>query len=151
MRAPAIGVKMLLGVLVLGAATTGAVQAACRTSELAGTWYAMGISGNVVGSYFDISNRCKITINTTGSIVASSSSCTYYDWTGAGTSNITGGRLTVNSSCAVNGTIDICEPDGCTSIRVQFAQMQRDKTAFPLQGFSTSDRGFRYNLHFVKR
>lgn len=152
MRARGFGSKMLLGCLVLAAATvSGVAQAACRTADLAGTWYAMGVSGNIVGSYFDISNRCKIQISSTGAIIASGSSCNFYDWTGDGTSNITGGKLKVSSYCAITGYISICEPNGCGHIRIPYAQMESSKDAFPLQGFFNADPGFRYNLHFVKR
>jgi hypothetical protein len=152
MRRP-VSAKVLFGCLglALGAATLGSAQAACRQADLAGVWYGMGISGNIVGSYFDISNRCKLQINSTGAVVASGSSCYYTDWTGSGTSNITGGRLSINQYCGITGTITVCEPNGCGTLRVQFAQMERNKLSFPLQGYTVGNNGFRYNLNFVKQ
>lgn len=152
MRAPAMVGKLLFGCLVLaGLSTTGVSQAACRQADLTGAWYAMGISGNVVGSYFDITNRCKVQLSSNGTVLASASSCTYFDWTGRGTANITGGMLTVSASCAVTGYIGICEPNGCTNMRVTFSQMDKSKATFPLLGYSGSDAGFRYVLTFVKQ
>lgn len=153
MRAPTIGRKLLLGCLglAMGIATTGVSYAACRQADMTGTWFAIGVSGNIVGSYFDITNRCKIQISSTGAVVASGSSCVYYDWNGEGTSPIVGGRLKVSSSCSITGYVAICEPGGCVTMRVPYAQMERNKTSFPLQGYSLSDPGFRYVLTFVKR
>lgn len=152
MRRPVLA-KVLFGCvgLVMGVATVATAQAACRQSDLAGVWYGMGISGNVVGSYFDISNRCKLQITSTGTVIASGSSCVYYDWTGSGTSRITGGRLYVNSACGISGSISICEPNGCGTMRISYAQMEANKLAYALQGFTLGNRGFRYNLNFIKQ
>ncbi|HEY9199557.1 MAG TPA: hypothetical protein VIR60_09335 [Gammaproteobacteria bacterium] len=135
----------------MGIASIGVSQAACRQADMTGTWFAMGVSGNIVGSYFDITNRCKIQVNTAGAVVASGSSCTYYDWTGEGVSPVTGGKLKLASNCSITGYVSICEPGGCITMRVAVAQMESNKTAFPMQGYSASDPGLRYVFNFVKR
>ena len=152
MRVHADSKKILIVCIALlsGSVMAGTAHAACRQADLTGVWHGMGVSGNVIGSYFDIANRCKITVNSRGRVVASGSSCRYYDWTGTGTSNITGGWLSISPSCTVAGTVYICEPTGCGPIRVT-AQMERSKTSFPAQAHSVANRGFRYSLNFVKR
>lgn len=152
MRAQADAKKIGLACvgLLVASMAIGTAQAACSQADLTGVWHGMGVSGNVVGSYFDIANRCKITVNSRGRVVASGSSCTYYDWTGAGTSRITGGTLSISNACTISGTIQICEPTGCGPIRVT-AHMERSKTSFPAQAYSVANRGFRYVLNFVKR
>lgn len=152
MRARADSKKLIMACigLLLGPVTVGSVQAACSKADLTGVWYGTGVSGNVVGSYFDITNQCKITVNSRGRVVASKSSCTYYDWTGSGASNITGGALSISSACAITGSVTICEPTGCGSVRIS-AHMERSKMSFPAQAYSVANRGFRYILNFVKR
>lgn len=147
------GKKALMGCLGLAAGVLLAdvSQAACVQGDLTGTWHAVGIAGNIIGSYFDITNRCKVKLASTGTVVTSASGCTYNDWTGTGTSTISGGQLTTTSACLVHGTIRICESNSCTDMRVQFAQMARDKNTFDLLGYARSNTGFKYVFRFTKQ
>ena len=138
----------LLLVLIVG---TGDVTAACSQTDLAGTWHALGVSGDVLYGYLEETNRCKIRVSSTGAIVATGSNCVTKTYLGTGWTNITGGRLTVNTACAVTGTVHLCDASGCGSIRVESAQLERNKAAFPMIGYSYNNPYWLFSFHAVKR
>ena len=127
------------------------MHAACRQTDLAGTWYAFGVSGDVGTAYLEQASRCKFSVNSRGTIVASGSSCLTRDYGGNSTASIRGGSLSVNSTCAVTGNVNVCTPMGCFAIRIQAAQMERTKTSFPLIGYSNVNPFWLVSLQAVKR
>ncbi|MBI5460760.1 MAG: hypothetical protein HY941_01065 [Gammaproteobacteria bacterium] len=135
--------RMLL--LVASLVMSGLASAACTQADLAGTWYAIGVGGDVNAGTFDEIDRCKVRVGSTGGVIATGSSCSFRGGSGTDTSNITGGSLALSSSCAVTGSIRFCNAYGCASIRIQYAQMERGKDAFAMAGYITSspsDVGF---------
>lgn len=138
-----------LGMLLL--ISVGCAHAVCSQADLTGTWYAIGIGGNVGSGSLDEIDRCKIRVSSTGAIIASGSSCSYRVWNGTGTSNITGGSVRISSSCAVTGNARFCNSYGCATMLIQYAQMERNKTAFAMAGYiwgSPQEVGF---MEFVKQ
>ena len=129
----------------------GGAQAACRQADLAGTWYAFGVSGDVGRAYLEQASRCKFSVNSNGTIIGSGSSCLTRDYSGNSTASISGGSLKVNLACTVTGVVNVCTPAGCFGIRVQAAQMERTKTSFPMIGYSNVNPYWLVSLQAVKR
>lgn len=115
--------------------SAGGAQAACSQADLTGTWYAVGVGGNVGSGSFDEIDRCKIRISSTGAVIATGSSCSHRYWAGTAASNITGGSIKVASSCVVTGSLRFCNSNGCSTGIIQYAQMERGKTAFAMAGY----------------
>ena len=109
------------------AAVPTTVGAACQQANMAGTWYALGIAGDAAYGTLSEIDRCKIVVNSGGTVVGTRSSCVYRHGSGTASMNVTGGQLRVSPACAVTGSVRICVSGGCASMRVQHAQMARDK------------------------
>ena len=77
---------------------TGSAWATCPDIE--GTWDAEVWAGNASGTQHW--NQCTLTISPTGLIEPGG---TYTDFIGE-TSDITGGQLTMNGDCEIQGTIE---------------------------------------------
>ena len=138
----------LLAAAVLSA--SGA-QAACTQADLTGTWYSMGVSGDLYYGSMDEIDRCKIVIGSTGAIVASASSCIMKDTFGQYTVGISSGSFKVTSTCAVSGSMRLCYSGICITGRVPYAQLARDKNILPMLGISASDPDVIFSYTAVKR
>ncbi|MBI5040261.1 MAG: hypothetical protein HZB57_03385 [Gammaproteobacteria bacterium] len=137
-------VPACLGVL-LGVFAPLLAQATCTQADLAGTWYAMFVDGDVIQSEFNSTVRCKVVVSSTGAVTANSTGCKARTSNDAGTGvinrtvAITGGSLTVNSSCAISGRLGINDGAGNTTLTVQYAQMARDKNTFAFTIYHDGD------------
>ena len=118
-------------------------QGACSQNNLTGTWYAYGNSGNEI-------ERCKIKVNSSGSIVGSKSKCSARDATGRFSLNIGGGNLQVSSACVVKGRINFCEAS-CTALRIEHGMLERDKNILTVEGYLVVDPRYTASLVGVKK
>lgn len=125
-------------------------QAACTQADLTGTWHAFGISGDVNTGYFEQTSRCKFRVNSAGTILASASACIVRDYGGNTAADVTGGSLRVSAACAITGNVNVCASGFCFGIRVQAAQMEKSKTAFPMIGYSTRNPYWLISFQAIK-
>ena len=110
--------------LLWGMLSPVSVQAECVQSELAGTWYI----------YAPAMLRCKVKVNSSGTIVASKSKCSFRDETGRYSGNIAGGNMSISSGCKVTGKMKVCG-DGCESIKIEHGRLERDKNMIILEAY----------------
>lgn len=130
-----ISFALLLSMLSPFPAYSGCVQ-----SDLQGTWYA----------YAAAMMRCKIKVNSSGSIVASNSKCVVRDETGRYSLNIGGGNLGVSNACVVKGKIKLCEA-GCTGFIIEHGMLERDKNMVILEGYAAADPAASLSLVGAKK
>jgi hypothetical protein len=125
--------KIALATTVLFGASQS--YAACAQSDLAGTWYFNGITGDSYEGYFWETDFCKIRFNSTGNVVKSSSQCKFRDSLGKATLDIIGGSLALNASCKISGKIKYDLGDGfSTNFVLDDARMDRGKTMITMVG-----------------
>ena len=110
--------------LLLGVLSPEFSHAGCVQSELAGTWY----------TYAPAMLRCKIKVNSSGTIVASKSKCSLRDETGRYSGNVSGGNMSVTSGCKVTGKMTVCG-DGCEKIKIEHGRLERDKNMIILEAY----------------
>lgn len=136
---------------VSGTVLSGTASAACTRANTVGTWYAMGVSGDGYFGEMGETDRCKLVVNSNGRIVASGSSCAYRDARGQFNFRVTGGAINVTSACAVIGSINVCDAGFCSIIRIQYAQMARDKNTFSMVGYLDIDPDVVFSFKVVKQ
>ena len=132
-------------------ALPGVADAVCTRANAIGTWYAMGVSGDGYFGEMGETDRCKLVVNSNGRIVASGSSCAYRDARGQFNFRVTGGAINVSSVCAVTGSINVCDAGFCSIIRIQYAQMARDKNTFSMVGYLDIDPDVVFSYKAVKQ
>ena len=123
--------------------------AGCSQADLAGTWitYALSIDSSGL-AYYPQTNRCKVKINSSGSIVTSKSSCFVRNWIGTNYVNITGGKVSVSSNCNLSGSIIIGVLD---EIIIDYGTLSKDKHTFSLIGFNEAYQDYITHLNGVKK
>ena len=127
-------------------------QAGCVQSELAGTWYTYSMSVDSSGSFAPQTNRCKVRINSSGSVVASKSSCIARSWPGLINVNVTGGSINVGSGCNLSGTLNIYSPEGGSgTIKLQYGTVASDQKTISLVAYDASNPAYITHLTGVKR
>ena len=137
-----LGMSMLSPVLV---------HAGCSQSDMTGTWYAYSMSADSAGYYYPQTNQCKVKISSSGSIVASKSSCKMRSITGLVAVNITGGSIKVNSSCKLSGSMKISSVYGNDTIKLEFGSAAKDKRTLSLVGYDVDDPTYISYLSAVKQ
>lgn len=110
-----------LGLIMLSPVVT---HAECAQSDIAGTWYI----------YAPAMLRCKIKVNSSGSIVASRSKCSFRDETGRYTMNLSGGNVSISSGCNITGKMTVCE-DECVNLKIEHGRLERDKNMVILETY----------------
>ncbi len=130
--------KLALTIFVLFGA--GQSYAACTQSDMTGTWYFNGFSGDTFSGILFETNFCKIRVNSSGKIRNTGSQCNFRDSDGKGPAlNVKGGNLTVKSSCAITGRVKICEGEDCVDLVIDDAKMDSGKTVVTLVGRASDD------------
>jgi hypothetical protein len=122
-------------IMMLGMCLPTNVLAACYQSNMTGTWFTYGVSGDTYYGAMTETDRCKIRINSTGTIIGKGSSCIWRDYVGTHTLNIAGGSLKVDKYCKVTGRVKFCDSGLCAYMRIQFARMARDKNTISMLGY----------------
>lgn len=140
MKAYAKNKYFIIGCLVgaLGLSAPIAVEASCLQSDLTGTWYATGVFGNTSGS-FNGDLRCKLIVSSTGGITPTGSSCIIRDNSGKFTMSLGASALKVGSGCGLSGNIQVCGTQGCDNHKVDYGQIDKDKTILNANLFTTTD------------
>ena len=125
--------------------------AGCSQSDLAGTWDTYSMSVDSSGLLSPQTDYCKVRINSSGSIVASKSSCKVRSWPGLLNGNIAGGSIKVNSSCKLKGSVTIIGTDVQAIIKLEYGTAAKDKRTFSLVGYDTINPTYITHLTGVKR
>ena len=113
----------------------GQSYAACTQSDLTGTWYLNGVTGDTWFGDFWETDFCKVRVNSNGKVVGSSSQCVYRDGLGKDTLNIVGGELLINASCKITGKIRYDLGGGLrTNFIVDDARMDNGKSVITVAG-----------------
>jgi len=116
------------------------VHAGCVQGDLEGTWY----------TFAPAMMRCKVNVNSSGSIVASKSTCSIRDETGVFKLNVGGGSLEISSACKVVGKMRLCDAR-CTGFKIENGRLERDKNIVVLQGYPVIDPSGSMSLVGVKK
>ena len=101
--------------------------------------------------YASRTDRCKIKLNSTGSIVASKSSCKLIDYSGVFTVPVAGGNIVVKSNCSLNGNIKLITPGGLSTVVMKYGTAAKDMHTFSVVGFDNNNPDFINHLTAVKR
>ena len=125
-------VKSTLAIFMLLGASLS--YADCEQSDLKGTWYFTGVTGDTLFGDFWETDFCKIKVNLTGKVVDSSSQCEARDFEGKYGFDISGGALAINSSCSITGKFKLCEDTACIFLKIDDARMDKGKTVITLAG-----------------
>lgn len=125
--------KMLVMAILLPLSVSA--HASCKAADLAGTWYASGMSGDFSAEEIDTTDQCKFTLSNTGAISGTSGSCKFYGEDGRYSGKITTGKFTISSNCDVSGTITECEGSDCYQFIIERSRMDRSKSIMALLGY----------------
>jgi hypothetical protein len=129
---------LIIATLVLASISA---QAACKTSDLKGTWYASGVGGNVEEYAFESTESAKLSISSAGSISSSSSSFSVRAVDGGLYSlKSGGGKLSISSACNIAGTFKLCFEDVCDSYVVEKSKMDRSKNIMTVIYYDKDDK-----------
>lgn len=131
----AVGFAVLAGLIGM----SGEAGAACVQTDLTGTWHAVGAFGNANLDGFEEYIRCKIVLNSAGTVVISQSTCRGRDNVGSFTVTFAGGSVRVSSACAITG--NLVYEAGATDLRqvIEFGQMARDKNIFTFATYQNTN------------
>ena len=129
--------------LLLGMISPMLAQGACSQSDLTGVWYTYGSDMGEIA-------RCKIKVNSSGSIVGSRSKCTARDATGRYSLNVGGGYMGVADNCIVKGNLKFCE-GGCVKANIEHGMLERDNNILTVEGYLVVDPSAVFYLVGVKR
>ena len=110
-------------------------HAGCSQSDLAGTWYAYSMSADALGSFPPATIDCKVKINSSGSIVASKSSCNMRDYSDPVNSPVSGGNMKVTSGCNLSGTLKLDTPVGRQTLKIGRGTLSKDKVTLFAVGY----------------
>jgi len=113
---------------------TSQSYAACLQSNLTGTWYFTGITGDTLLAEFWQTDSCKVKVNSTGKIVMSVSQCKFRDADGKRNFDIIGGKLALNSSCRITGRIRFSDGVSSAYFNIDDARLDKGKTVFTMVG-----------------
>jgi hypothetical protein len=126
------------------------VSAVCAQANLTGTWYAVGVSGNVRTRAFDTYMRCKVVLSSLGAVVPSLSSCIGRDDVGRFIATVSAGTVRVSPACAITGTLTF-NAGGAVRSTIEFGQMSTDKNIFTFTLYQNSDPDVLGSFTAVKR
>ena len=127
-------------------------KASCSQADLKGTWYTYSMSADSYGVSAPQTNRCKVVFNSSGSIVASKSSCKLRSYPGLINVNIKGGTIKVNSGCNLSGSVRIFSSfAGSGNIKLEYGTVAKDKRTFSVVGYDTSSPSYITQLNGVKK
>ena len=124
-------VKVALALFVLFG--TNQSYAACEQSNLTGTWFFNGLSGDLLLNDWE-TDFCKIKVNSEGKIRNTGSQCKFRTADRKGTVNVQGGKLVISSGCAITGKITACEDGFCINLVIDAARLDKGKTVITLVG-----------------
>ena len=125
------------------------VQAGCNQSDLTGAWYSYSMSVDSVGSYAARSYRCKVKINSSGSIVASKSTCILRDYTGQFKVGVAGGSINADSKCNLSGAVKLSS--GLGFVDMDHGKLAKDKNTFAVTTHDRDRPGYITHLTAVKQ
>ena len=145
-RSTLIGAGLLLSIL-----SPILVHAGCVQGDLKGTWYTHSMSIDSAFIYAPQVSRCKIKINTSGTIVASSSSCKARTYDGLHSGNVTGGKIDVSSKCSLSGSMKAYSSGSTARSKIEYGKLSKDKTTFSAIGYSADNPDWIYHLSGVKQ
>lgn len=141
----AVGCVVFLGLM------PGWAAAACAPEDFRGTWYVLGVAGDVSYGALTEIDRCKISLTSYGRLAPGSSSCFYRYGNGTGTMTVSGAAFYVSSGCVVDGTMRVCTAAGCGTLRTQAGQIARDKNTMTMPMFLHDNRSIVAFYKFVKQ
>ena len=129
-------VKVALALFVLFG--TNQSYAACEQSNLTGTWFFNGLSGDLLLNDWE-TDFCKIKVNSTGTILNSGSQCKFRTTDGKDSIDVQGGNLAIRSNCSIKGKITVCDSGFCGNLVIDNARLDKGKTVITLVGRASFD------------
>ena len=142
-------IKHVIAALALGQMVmVGQASAACVAGNIAGTWYShMAFWNSVDGTRSDGWLRCKLVVNSSGGVSATSK-CV--DETGA--AHVATGTLKVSAACGVTGTLTVSHNgivDGRAALR--YVQMDLSHNSFSGLGVVSTESEVKFSVSAVKQ
>ncbi|MEN8204862.1 MAG: hypothetical protein ABFS24_02505 [Pseudomonadota bacterium] len=126
-------------------------QASCDLSDAVGVWKIYGVSGNTFNGKMSETDRCKIKINSSGSIVGSSSACKFRDSSGKHELDVDKGNIEVNKHCVVTGFIRLCSSGACVKQIIEHGTLSAEKNVISFVGYSNPDPDLVFFFTGLKR
>ncbi|MEN8204864.1 MAG: hypothetical protein ABFS24_02515 [Pseudomonadota bacterium] len=123
----------------------------CNQSDLTGTWKTYGVSGDTFNGKMNETDRCKITINSSGGIVGSSSACKFRDKTGVHKLDVVKGNMEINKHCVVTGFLRLCSGDECVKQIIEHGTLSTEKDVLSILGYSKSDPDAVFSMTGLRR
>ena len=127
------------------------VQASCVLEDMPGTWMTYGVSGDTFYGEMSSTDRCKIKVNSSGSIVGSASYCKYRDRKGVHNLDVASGKMEVNSNCVITGTLRLCRRGVCVKQIIENGTLSTEKNVFSIVGYSKPDPDLVFSFTGLKR
>ena len=143
-RSTLIGAGLLLSLL-----NPILAHAGCSQSDLTGAWYTYSMSVDSSGRIASRAYRCKVKVNSSGSIVSSKSSCIFRDWGGQFSVGINGGSIRTNTKCNLDGVVFLSS--GIGAIDMDHGTLAKDKRTFYLTAHDRDRLGYITHITAVKR
>ena len=121
--------------MVLGG-LAGQAGAVCAQTDGTGTWYAFAVAGNSARGGFDSYVRCKIVLNSLGTVLTTSA-CKGRDDVGVYYASVTGGLVKVWPGCAITGYLIL----GGARYTIEYGQMAQSKNiiSFAIYQYANPD------------
>ncbi len=129
---------------VFMAAGSNLAVAACTQADAAGTWRVNGLLWDKYGFDETESIKCKIRVSSSGGISGSKSTCKVF---GAGTFDVTGGKVVMASNCSISGNLKANQE----TIKFRSGQMDRSKNSFAILGVDTVLSNFEFYLDGIRQ
>ena len=125
--------------------------AGCDHSDLIGAWMTYGVTGDTLNEAMPEAVRCKITVNSSGFIVGSSSFCKFRSSSGVDRFDVAGGNLEITSKCVVTGNIKFCGGGGCVKLMVEHGTLSTERDFLSILGYLKSDPDLVFSLTGLRR
>ena len=126
-------------------------QASCDPGDVVGTWMTYGVSGDTFDGKMNETDRCKIKINSSGSIVGSASSGYAVRQTRKNNLDVASGKMEVNSNCVITGTLRLCRRGACVKQIIENGTLSTEKNVFSIVGYSKPDPDLVFSFTGLKR
>ena len=143
-------IRHVMAALVLGQMLTmGQASATCAATDVAGTWYVHGAVVDYTSTFGDDWLRCKLVVNSSGTVSTSLSQCFFAGAAGTpDTVAVTAGALHVSTACAISSS-SLTTSIG--KVVVKFGQMDKSHNSFTAVGYQSNRTGNKFVIQAVKQ
>lgn len=123
----------------------------CYQNDLKGTWMAYGVTGDTNNKTMPETVRCKIKVNSYGTIAGGTSYCRTRSRSGVNKLVSLGGLVDVTKNCVITGIVLFSNKDGETRLTIEHGTLSKGKDILSIQGYMKHDPDLVITLTGMKR